>query len=75
MVLTQDNKQETMITTTTNAAPTQGVITQEPIMKTVQEAPVVEKIIEKKDLEIHKRDVVQEIHQQPVCKDYTFTNV
>ncbi len=75
MVLTQDKQATIVTTTTTNAAPTQGVITQEPIMKTVQEAPVVEKIIEKKDLEIHKRDVVQEIHQQPVCKDYAFTNV
>jgi hypothetical protein len=72
MVQTIDQTTTTTTTTTTGsigAGPTEAqVIQTEPIVKTIQEAPIIENIIEKKNVEIHQRDVVKEIHEQPIIE-------
>ncbi len=44
------------------------VITKAPIINQVIDAAVVEKVIEKKHIEIHKQDVITEVHEQPIIE-------
>ncbi|KAL0480483.1 2,3-bisphosphoglycerate-independent phosphoglycerate mutase [Acrasis kona] len=57
--------------TTANTAPIVAqptVINREPIVKTIQDAPIVSNIIEKQNIEVHTREVIREIHEQPIIE-------
>ena len=42
------------------------VIEKEAIVNTVIDKPVLDQVIEKKNVEVHHKNIVQEIHEQPV---------
>jgi hypothetical protein len=50
------------------------VIEKEAIVNTVIDKPVLDQVIEKKNVEVHHKNVVQEIHEQPVRFNDTFAN-
>src|SRR3989338_6763101 len=44
------------------------VIEKEAIVNTVIDKPVLEQVVEKKHVEVHHKNVVQEIHEQPILE-------
>jgi hypothetical protein len=45
-----------------------STVTKEGIVTTIVDNPVIEKIIEKKDVQVHHKNIVQEIHEQPIIE-------
>ncbi len=44
----------------------QKIVTKAPIVNKVIDAAVVDQVIDKKHIEVHKQDVITEIHEQPI---------
>jgi len=71
MVLTNQNaEQNTVITTRTSEAPLArpAPINQEAVVTNILEKPVIENVIQKKNIEVHHKPVVQEIHEQKIIE-------
>jgi hypothetical protein len=58
--------QQTTVTTTTQAVP--NTLQKEAIVTNVMEKPVLQNVIEKKNVEVHHKPVVQEVHQQKIIE-------
>lgn len=68
-------QQQTTVTTTTQTAPgaiiqknipTTNVLQKEAIVTNVMEKPILENVIERKNVEVHHKNVIQEVHDQKV---------
>src|SRR3989338_6696736 len=73
MVLTNNTQQQqTTVTTRTETVPTAlkptQTINKDAIVTNVMEKPVLENVIEKKNIEVHHKPVVQEVHQQKIIE-------
>jgi len=67
MVLTNNAQQQTTVTTRTTEVPTQ-TINKDAVVTNVMEKPVLQNVIEKKQVEVHHKPVVQEIHEQKIIE-------
>ncbi len=64
-----EKKEEQVTATSISTLETETrVIEKEAIVNTVVDKPVLDKVLEKKHVEVHHKNVVQEIHEQPILE-------
>jgi hypothetical protein len=68
VLLEKDTKQNDIITTGVPSPGETRVIEKQAIVNTVIDKPVLDQVIEKRSVEVHHKDVVQEIHEQPIIE-------